>query len=195
MVGPLSICRPVGIIAAPFLVIEIVLNLQGALRERIRALWPLILIPIPMLMYIGHLWWLTGDPLAYFHAKTATNELYLANPVKLIAWNLWRGIRYRAYEHGFNALLVAVATLAIILNGRRIGWNQVLLSFAVVYFPLFSNVWLLSSSRYLAVIFPIYSGLAILADRYRCDDAVSSCLLLLQAFVMIGWVTGLRFLV
>lgn len=191
----LLISRPLALPLAPFFLVALNPLAGTGWKDRIRRLAPLALLPIPFLVYSWYLWRLTGDPLAYVHNKLAAgNDLAAVNPVAAVWSSLYRGVTEHRFEHFFNAGLVLFGTAAVIGNRRDLGWNYLLLGLVLIWFPLLLHVTILSSSRYLAVAVPVFSGLALAGERFRCTPWLYMICLVLQGFVMVFWSTGSRFL-
>ena len=191
----LLISRPMALPLAPFFLVALQPLAGTGWRDRVRRLAPLVLLPIPFLVYSWYLWRLTGDPLAYVHNKLAAgNDLAAVNPLAAVWSSLSRGFTEHRFEHFFNAGLVLFGTAAVLGNRRSLGWNYLLLGLVLIWFPLLLHVTILSSSRYLAVAVPLFSGLALGGERCRCTPGLYMVCLVLQGFVMVFWSTGSRFL-
>ena len=191
----LLISRPMALPLIPFFLIALNPLAGPDWKTRVYRLAPVVLLPIPFLIYFGYLWHLTGDPLAYVHHKLAAgNDLGAANPLAAVWSSLYRGLREHRFEHCFNAGLVLFGTVAVFGNRRQLGLNYLLLGLVLIWFPLLLHVTILSASRYLAVAVPVFSGLALGGEQHRCTPFLYMVCLLLQGFLMIFWSTGSRFM-
>lgn len=189
----LLITRPVGIAIVPFFVFSLLPLHSRDAKTWIRALSPLLLLPIPFLLYHGYLWRLTGDPLAYVSNKVMYHQHAPTNPLAVVFDALLRGVTEHRFEHAFNALMALLGSLLVFFNRKLFGWNYVLIGLTLIVFPLATGGWLISSSRYVAVSVPVFTGLSVVASRYACKEWLFMICLVLQGFVMVMWSIGGRF--
>lgn len=189
------VSRPLALPAVPFFVWALLFRQGRSGPAILRQLAPALLIPLPFLLYCFYMWRLTGNPFAYVDSKLAYNELQGANPLRIIWQALVRGITEHRFEHFFNACLILFSTAAVLANRPRLNWNYVALGLTLIWFPLLLNVWMLSASRYLAAVPPIFSGLALAGARGRLAPVLYMICLVLQGFLMVFWSTGSRFMI
>ena len=190
----LMISRPVAIAVVPFFIFLLCPRGEIHWKTWIKALFPLCLIPIPFIVYSLYLWGLTGDPLAYVHNKIMYHHHTLTNPFLEMTDSLRRGIQEHRFEHAFNTCMVICCTIFLLPNLKSMGVCYSLVGLVLIFFPLLTGAWLLSASRYLAVAFPVFSGLAIVGKKYAITELLFMGCLLIQGLVMLIWSIGGRFL-
>jgi hypothetical protein len=174
----LALTRPGGVlVAVPLAWI--------ALERGGRRLPALAASALPLLGLAAHaavLWRVTGDPLALFHAQAAWGRS-LASP--------WRTLLQPRDFHPWlgpveAASLAMVAALSAWLLARR--ETRALAVWGLVSLvPVLLSGTLLSSTRFAAVIFPAFLGLAIAGRRTAVDRAVTMGFSFAQAILFLFW--------
>lgn len=128
----------------------------------IRSLWPLVLVPGGTLLYFGYLWWLTGEPMAYFIGQEGWHKETVGPWYHLVHWFQTPVLRGEDHLHIFTTAIMA-ATLVM-------GYGRIRTSYWV--YALASSLMLLSSSgliglpRYAGAIFPFFVIWAGLSKRH-----------------------------
>ena len=169
--------------------------------SRIRSLILVLLIPAGTALYAVWLWHAVGDPLAFWHAEATWQRVH-AWPWQTIALGMHalttqpsKYFTFRAWQELLTVL--AMGVLAVIGVQRRIPATY--LVFAIPLYLVFlmqlDPAWpLLSQSRFMLEIFPLYIVLGDVVARYRWRQVVlvAICLpvqlILLGVFSRAGWV-------
>jgi len=160
---------------------------------RLRRIRPdilfLLLIPLGLLVFAVHNYFLTGDFLATVHIQETGWGHQMTNPLLFLSDNL----------RGDNILLrfeaCFVVTLLVLLNAfyRKIGFSYWLLAMGALIFPLATAS--PSMPRYSLVVFPIYILLAKLARNNWLDQTLTAVLCLFQGWLMVFWSNGFTLVV
>ncbi len=154
--------RTVGVLLAVPLLLEYLAVDHGQWRPQWRRIRPSLLwlgiIPLGLLAYMVYLQLTFGDALAFSHATAAWHRTFVPLTVTFKKLNIYEPF-YRVLFLG--AVVTALALLPVLV------WRRVRLSYTVftamlVFMYLSSNI-LDSIPRYLAVLFPLYIGLAHVA--------------------------------
>lgn len=187
--GLSSAARVNGVLLVPVLAL---FYLQQTDRSKWRGdvLW-LALVPVGLLTFMFFLWKITGNPLAFIDAQAAwqrkggffllTLYEYIKSPLKVIEpWN------FRALH--FGAAILALG--AAFFWARRKEWAFAVLTFLSILLPL-SLGGLHSTTRYVAVIFPVFIALAVAGRELWVDRAI--CVVFLALFGLLTLCYALRF--
>ncbi|MEO5720473.1 MAG: hypothetical protein ABIR71_03255 [Chthoniobacterales bacterium] len=184
-----SATRLNGIFLAPALAL---FYLQTTEREKRGVdFFGLALIPAGLLAFMFFLWQTTGNPLACIESASAwgrrsgffLNPLYqyLRDPLFLIEpWN------FKAWN--FAAALLALGG-AVFWFARR-QWALAIFTFSSIVLPLSSGT-LLSTARFVSVIFPLFLALAIAGRRPWLDHTIR--FLFIALFALMTLFYALRF--
>ena len=155
-----TLTRPTGIL---LLLPLVVLYMQRDGWRPTRAWVPLVLAPLAMLGWYGYLWWLTGDPMASFHAQAywvcrRIREPLLQRRPTPAACPLMPVIL------GYYVLLGLYAFSLVYLrpNASPSAYRVVVI---VAIGSLFLAGRLDSAVRYLAIAWPAYWGIATRDSR------------------------------
>jgi len=174
----LALTRPGGVLVAVPLA-WIALERGG---RRLPALAAAALPGLGLALHAAQLWRVTGDPLALFHAQAALGRS-LASP--------WQTLLHPRDFHPFlgpleAASLLLVSALGAWLLARR--QTRALGLWALVSLvPVLLSGTMLSSTRFAAVIFPAFLGLAMLGRRGSVDRAVVIGFSFAQAVLFLFW--------
>jgi hypothetical protein len=200
--GLLTATRPTGVVAIPYLAVQLLWRARALFRPgsapRARlallgeVLFPLALMPLGIVVYMIFLYWLTGDALAFSHVLVAWNRR-LGDPLRNFYWGLAAN-DWDLVIHGvgaslsYNACFAIPAALgAVWLLWRRLPFEAWLLGCTVALALSGSAI---SLARYVAAN-PITLLLAgDVADRVRSRAArvvLTVLCLALQAFLMHRW--------
>lgn len=172
--GLASATRLAGSFLAPVLLLEIAMAYRrGKIygRAKIRALFGLLLAPAGLCLFAFHLWWLTGDPLAFVNQQSSAWAHELLFPLVTIARGLYyavdpsRSATLDLYARGVLHTAIVLGFLAVSFwSARR--WRPSYVLYAVLTFlVILSSVWpgervMHSSGRYIMMVFPVYITLA-----------------------------------
>jgi Gpi18-like mannosyltransferase len=120
----------------------------------------LLLVPMGLFLYMAYLYLAFGDAFAYSHASSVWHRKFVPLTVTL------RNVAHYAlfYRYIFmGSVIIGAALLCLIIYQRtRISYVAYCGTFMFMY--LSSNL-LDSIPRYISVLFPLYIGLALLAQR------------------------------
>jgi hypothetical protein len=132
------------------------------------------LIPLGLLLYMGGLWVLRGDPLYFTHIQTHWDR-HLAFPwvsvvhsFKLIATSHAPvTIAGQVIELSFTALMLAV----LVASFGRLRWSYWVYMLLSIVVPM-STSSLMSMPRFALVLFPMFMMLAIWGSRPAINNAI-----------------------
>jgi len=157
-----ALTRPFGVL----LVIPIAIELYRR-RAPIRA-WPaLIGPPVGLAVFVGYLWWLFGDPLAYFHAGASWGRGFHA-PWDVLIGYLHGPLQGFDWTYSWLDLISMIAMVAILIAGiRRVPASYSAYSAAGLLFAMSTGVAWFSASRHALALFPLIIVLAVIGHRYR----------------------------
>lgn len=173
-------------------VIPMVLDLHRRRREAGQGVFPamlwLALVPLGTAAYFAYLWWLTGEPAAYFVAQQGWHKELVPIWHHVADWLTAPRLDGQAM---LDIATIAVG-LAILVGGwrtlRRSDWTYMAVSFAV----LFSSSYLLGLPRYMAGVYPIYLVLGRFASvRPQAGQAVVIAFAMVGPMVFWIWTTWL----
>ena len=120
-VGPQRCRRPLAALTRPFgvlLIIPIAVELYRQ-RARPRSWLALIGPPLGLALFIGYLWWLFGDPLAYFHAGTTWGR-GLHPPWDVLLGYIHGPLQGFDWTYSWLDLISMIAMVAILIVGIRL---------------------------------------------------------------------------
>lgn len=157
-----ALARPFGVL----LVVPIGIELYRQ-RAGVRAWLALVGPPVGLALFIGYLWWLFDDPLAYFHAGASWGRgvhlpwdvllAYARGPIVMFDW-----------PYSWLDLVSMVAMVAILVAGvRLVPASYSSFSAAGLLFAMSTGVAWFSASRHALALFPLIVVLAVLGYRYR----------------------------
>ena len=156
-----ALTRLPGVLIAIPVFLELIEHRKEKGRTPISASLALLMIPLGAVAYLGYLWWLTGEPNAYFIGQQGWHK-ELVVP--------WHHIYVWLTSSDFDSQMMldltittfAVAILVLGFNRIRFSyWAYLLVSTLM----LLSSSYLLGLPRYLAAVFPVYFVLADVAAR------------------------------
>ncbi|BCY19000.1 membrane protein [Leptolinea sp. HRD-7] len=182
--GLLLVTRAQGLVVWGILFV-FYLERSGWSIRRIRPdIGSLILSPIGLAAHLYHLFRLTGEPLAPFVAMTAWGRANTS-----ILSNLWENVSSPVLDVFkidliFSLLFIAVSLVILIKWPQKsIG----LLAVALSVMPIASGL-LVSASRYLLLVFPVFMYLGARLEKSRLYDPLRAVLFTLQIVYFAGWV-------
>ncbi len=157
-----ALTRPFGVL----LLIPIAVELY---RQRARPLSWLSLIgpPLGLGLFVGYLWWLFGDPLAYFHAgSTWGRGLHL--PWDVLLGYIHGPLQGFDWTYSWLDLISMVAMVVVLIVGTRlVPLSYSSYSAAGLIFAMSTGVAWFSASRHALALFPLIIVLAVLGQRQR----------------------------
>lgn len=179
----LSLTRYIGVVAVlPFLY-EYLASKNFKFRQiKPNALF-LLLVPAGFLTYMAFVYYLTGDPLGYFHIQKTGWGFSLSNPLPLLF-----GVPKNHPEMIAKSFIFAGLALLLLFR-KRMRFSYWLLAMYSILIPPFSSA-LAGTLRFMVPIFPLYILLAKLGKNRHFDLLATAFLLLLQGFLMVFWTVG-----
>ena len=155
------LARLPGILIAAPIFIEGVAFWRAGKSGRLRVIVAAGLVPFGALLYFTYLWFLTGEPNAYFVGQQGWHKELV------VPWShlyLWLSVDSLDAQHVLD-IGCTVFSIGVLIIGfkrvRRSYWIYALLSVLL----LLSSSYLLGLPRYLSAVFPIYLILAELGSR------------------------------
>jgi hypothetical protein len=157
-----ALTRPFGVL----LVIPIAVELYRQ-RPRLRSWLALVGPPIGVGLFVGYLWWLFGDPLAYFRAGTTWGR-GVHSPLDVLVGYIHGPLQGFDWTYAWTDLIAMVAMVAILFAGiRLVPASYSSYSAAGLIFAMSTGVAWFSASRHALALFPLIIVLAVLGWRYR----------------------------
>ncbi len=207
-----ALTRNLGVLLFPALAWE-ALARRSTAAERARALLALLLIPAGLALYMGYLKVTTGDPLAFVHAEERWGRTVappwrglaqaVANVVRqpppaprtpgryVNAYRPWNSRLYSSLDLAAFALfgVLALAAWRLGVPGGQLVFLVAGLLLPVSAPALGSMTPLPSMWRYVAVLFPGFIALALLARHPALDRAVWAVFPVLQSLFFVLFTT------
>jgi hypothetical protein len=177
----LALTRPSGVLVAlPLAGVYLATRAFDPRPVRWDAL-ALFAAPAGLAVHAAHLAALTGDPLALLHAQAGWGRALAAPWTTLLAPSGWHA--------KMGPLERAGAVLFVFLGGALVaGRRYALGAFALLSLvPVLASGTLMSTTRFLTVIFPAFAALAELGEREAVDRAVVVSFAMLQALLFFAW--------
>jgi len=157
-----ALTRPFGVL----LVIPMAVELYRQ-RARLRSWLALIGPPLGLALFIGYLWWLFGDPLAYFHAGTSWGR-GLHAPWDVLLGYIHGPLQGFDWTYSWLDLISMIAMVALLIVGiRLVPASYSSYSAAGLIFAMSTGVAWFSASRHALALFPLIIVLAVIGWRYR----------------------------
>ncbi|HEY7024816.1 MAG TPA: mannosyltransferase family protein, partial [Candidatus Limnocylindrales bacterium] len=167
--GRSSVCGALAALTRPFGVLLLVPMAVELYRQHARLrswLW-LVGPPVGLALFVGYLWWLFGDPFAYFQAGTTWGRGlhapwdvllgYIKGPIVMFDW-----------PYSWLDLISMIAMVAILIAGiRLVPPSYSSYSAAGLIFAMSTGVAWFSASRHALALFPLIIVLALIGWRYR----------------------------
>lgn len=154
------------------------------LREIIKPLFYLTLIPFGTISFMIYNYYLTGDFLAFMHAQ-AMWQRHLSNPLEVLI-NGFSGDIFTAFEAAFTLLFI----LIFVVFYKKIRFSYWLFCIYSIFVPLSTGI--MSMPRYILVIFPLYILFAEITKSRVSEDILTLVFCLFQGFLMLFWTNGYR---
>lgn len=210
LAGGAVLTRPTG-----FALLAVVALAAALDRDRVRAL-PRVLVALPIFgLYPLVLWQQVHDPLAFLHSEAIWDrKLGPAGPFT----GILRGTQAAAdgiaqlttgHVHWHNVHLAGVdptlvstinieqfaylvfAIALLVVAWRRLGWTYGLYGMLSLAIPLSTPpgpMPLMSMSRFVLVLFPVFAALALVTRSSRREQAVTVAFVLLLGLNVVRWV-------
>ena len=147
-------------------------------RGNVRRAWldlaPIALIPIGVLLYMGYLWVLNGDPLYFSHVQVNWNRHFAAPWTAII--NCWHKITHstspqtvanQTLELVFTTLMIVV----LIAGSKRLKPSYIAYMALSILLPM-STSSLMSMPRFALVLFPMFVIFAVWGSRPSVNNAI-----------------------
>ncbi len=160
------------------LVVPFAIEWYGAhkadMRNNLSTLLPIALIPVGLLLYMGYLWVLNGDPLYFSHVQSHWNR-HLAAPWtavlnsfhKIAAATSSQTVANQTLELVFTTLMIGV----LIAGFRRLRASYIAYMGLSILVPLCTSS-LMSMPRFALVLFPMFVILALWGGRASVNNAI-----------------------
>jgi len=174
------------LLAVPFLVIFLQrfgLDMQITWQQRLRAFFPIVFIPLGVIVFMLYLWYSKGDPLVFNTEEAIFWHRHLTFPVISIITAFQALFHPASQELGFLNFLDLIFTL-IPLIILVIGWKRLPLHYSLfaailgifsLSYPQGTVEPLTAGPRYFMVIFPILIILALWSRKRQDIDRVVIC--------------------
>jgi hypothetical protein len=157
-----ALTRPFGVL----LLFPIAVELYRQ-HARLRSWLALIGPPLGLALFIGYLWWLFGDPLAYFHAGTSWGR-GLHAPWDVLLGYIHGPLQGFDWTYSWLDLISMLAMVAVLIAGiRLVPASYSSYSAAGLIFAMSTGVAWFSASRHALALFPLIIVLAVIGWRYR----------------------------
>jgi hypothetical protein len=135
---------------------------------------PIVLIPVGLVLYMGYLWVLNGDPLYFSHVQVHWNR-HLAAPWTAVINSVHKIVHATQAQNQANQILELVFT-ALMLSVLVAGWRRLKPSY-IAYMALsilvpMSTSSLMSMPRFALVLFPMFAILALWGKRPPVNNAI-----------------------
>jgi hypothetical protein len=143
----------------------------------------LALVPLGTAAYFGYLWWLTGEPMAYFIAQRGWHKEMVAPWHHPLSWLTADGL---SAEQVLDLVVFIFVAGTLAVGFRRVRWSYWVYGL-VGFLMLMSSSYLLGLPRYAAGLFPLYLIWADLGVRW---PAVGRALVIVFAMLapVVFWV-------
>jgi hypothetical protein len=120
-------------------------------------------------LYLGYLWARTGNPLAWSAALRKGWDLHLSTPAQDLRTTWWAAFRHAfgagtAFEFQLELGVWAVLILAVVAYAALRRWPQATYC-GLALLALSTTTWFETGPRTLAVLFPVFVGLAAAGSR------------------------------
>ena len=151
-----------------FLIIFPVVQLLTLPKKKIdlNIIWPILLIPLGLIIYMIYLQYSTGDAFAFIHLQSKFGAGRSSGEIILLPQVFWRYIRIFMYSSRFTlSYIIAIFEMVVFifsLFALWIGWKKfkldlsyIIYSFFVLIVPTFSGT-LSSIPRYAISAFPLF---------------------------------------
>lgn len=152
-----------------------------------RELLLILLIPLPLFVFMGFLYWRFGDAFAAFNAHRYFWSNSIVWPFENLFY-IFYGDDLRARFHAGLALVVVAFFILEIRNFTLEEVSFVTISLLATTSTQFGG--LFSTARYLLPLFPIHIALALASSRRAWAAPVIPCLAIINGFVMVLWSQG-----
>ncbi|HZZ83744.1 MAG TPA: hypothetical protein VFE30_04350 [Anaeromyxobacteraceae bacterium] len=176
-----SLARPAGVLLA----LPLAFHLLESRGWNPRRTWPqalaLLLPPLALGAHAANLWRVTGDPLALFHAQAAWGRHFTA-PWRTLFFPDGYDPHMGPVEHVALGVFLLLG-LWLLQQRHYAGGAFTLLSLA----PILTSGTLMSSVRFLCVLFPAFVALAKLSEREAADRLVLLLFGMGQAALFAAW--------
>ena len=183
----LSATRSLGVLIA----LPLAFEYMRSIRFRPRAIrWNslfLIIVPLGLAAFSFYNYQITGDFL-FFKTNQAAWDREITNPVVA----LWQAVSRTVSEQSVKTLLelcFCLAGLGVLWHFyRELGFSYWLFGMYSILIPLSAGI--ASMPRFTVPVFPLYIGLALLANKQWRDRAIAAVFCILQVGLMMLWCTG-----
>lgn len=169
-----SLTRVEGVLLAVPFAIEWWSAYRENLRAGARNLVPIFLIPLGLVLFMGYLWVLNGDPLYFSHIQSHWNR-QLAAPWTSIG-NSFHKIATAVGPQTVAQQILELVFTALMIGVLAGGWRKLKASYVAymglsILMPLCTSS-LMSMPRFALVLFPMFAIMALWGGRPRVNNAI-----------------------
>jgi hypothetical protein len=169
-----SLTRVEGVLLAVPFAIEWWSAYRENLRAGARNLAPIFLIPLGLVLFMGYLWVLNGDPLYFSHIQSHWNR-QLAAPWTSIG-NSFHKIATAVGPQTVAQQILELVFTALMIGVLVGGWRKLKASYVAymglsILMPLCTSS-LMSMPRFALVLFPMFAIMALWGGRPRVNNAI-----------------------
>ncbi|BDG10402.1 mannosyltransferase family protein [Anaeromyxobacter paludicola] len=176
-----SLARPAGVLLALPLAFHLLEARGWDPRRTFPQALALLLPPLALAGHAANLWRVTGEPLALFHAQAAWGR-HLTSPWRTFFFPSGYDPHMGPVEQAALGLFLALG-LWLLRERHFAGGAFTLLSLV----PILTSGTLMSSVRFLAVLFPAFVALAEVAEGEAADRSVLTLFAMGQAALFVAW--------
>jgi hypothetical protein len=157
-----ALTRPFGVL----LLFPIAVELYRQ-HARVRSWLAIVGPPAGLAIFVGYLWWLFGDPLAYFRAGTGWGR-GLHAPWDVLLGYIHGPLQMFDWTYAWLDLISMTAMVVVLIAGiRLVPISYSSYSAAGLIFAMSTGVAWFSASRHALALFPLIIVLAVIGWRYR----------------------------
>ncbi len=169
-----ALTRVEGILLVVPFAVEWYLSHKDDLRAGLPQLAPILLIPLALLLYMGYLWVLIGDPLYFSHVQIHWNRHFAAPWTSII--NALQKIARATQGQTIANQLLELTFTGLMIGVLIAGWRKLKPSY-IAYMALsilvpMSTSSLMSMPRFALVLFPMFVIFALWGRRPSVNNAI-----------------------
>ncbi|MFH1566044.1 MAG: hypothetical protein ABIB98_02475 [bacterium] len=190
----LPVTRIVGILA---IIPTLYIYIKSKAYKKVLTIFPFVLIPIPFIVHLLHVYNLTGDWFAIFNAQKGfgRTDLFFLDIVHAFD----RGVTFFLFELVFvigAVLLSWIGLTKLRMRERSLDFVKGYQLYAILAlsFPILTGT-VTSYPRYTLGIFPIFLGLVYLVRKVKRIYIFMSLCFVFSLFLMILWVLSTNYLI
>lgn len=179
-----ALSRPYGIVIVLPMAYEYLRSKDYKLANIQADLLCLLLPPLGLSLYSAYNYYLTGDFLAFLHARTLWGPT-LANPVIQLLYRFTNNTY--GFDVKFNAMFTLAAILLLMAAYKKVDSSYLIWGLLLVFIPLSTATSPWSMSRYILPAFPLFIIFAKVGTNKWLDIALTIGLATMQCLLMADW--------